>query len=149
MSTARERRNWLIYELYSHRRFEECERLVEEQLRAARGASEYALYVKGLLRRQQGAISESLLLFQAAACLNPRSVTNLKQVGRSLFLLGKHRAALDVLGEAERLAPEDWQLPHARGVAQTAHRRVVSRSRLYVLLPRRCVISFACRRRHY
>ena len=81
---ARERRNWLIHELYTRRDFAGCLKVVEEQLRAARGLSEYALYVKALIRRQQGAIAESLLLFQAATCLNPTSVANLKQVARSL-----------------------------------------------------------------
>lgn len=39
-----------------------------------------ALPPKGLILRQQGRIEDSLTLFQAATCLNPQSVDNLKQV---------------------------------------------------------------------
>jgi Bardet-Biedl syndrome 4 protein len=39
-----------------------------------------------LIRRQTGEIAESLVLFQQASSLNPGSVTNLKQVGRSLYV---------------------------------------------------------------
>ncbi len=53
--------------------------------------------------RAQGRIQESLALFQAATCLNPQNPSNLKQVGRCLFLLGKHKAALDVYDEARKV----------------------------------------------
>ena len=38
--------------------------------------------------RHQGRIDESLTTFQAALCLNPCNVNNLKQVAQSLYLLG-------------------------------------------------------------
>ena len=71
-----------------------------------RGLSEYPIYVKALIKRQRGEIAESLQLFQAATCLNPHNVANLKQVGRSLYLLGRHKAALDVYEEALKLGSE-------------------------------------------
>lgn len=115
-TTARERRNWLIHSLYVRSEHEEALKLIEEQLRACGGLCEYALYVKGLILRQQGALAESLQLFQAALALNPRSPANLKQVARSLFLAGRHRAAIDVYREAEKADPDDWEVPHATGV---------------------------------
>lgn len=42
-------------------------------------------------------------MFQAATCLNPQNPSNLKQVGRCLFLLGKHKDALDVYDEAQKV----------------------------------------------
>jgi len=69
-----------------------------------------------LIKRQTGEIQESLHLFQAATCLNPQSVANLKQVGRSLYLLGKHKAAIDVYDEAQRIASEDWEILHNKGL---------------------------------
>ena len=68
-----------------------------------------------LIRRQQGQIQESLQLFQAATCLNPNNVANLKQVGRSLYLLGKHKAAIDVYNEAWKIGIEDWEIWHNQG----------------------------------
>jgi hypothetical protein len=40
----------------------------------------------GLIKRKQGDIQGSLQLFQAATCLNPQNVANLKQVARSLYV---------------------------------------------------------------
>lgn len=86
-----------------------------------------------------GHIQESLKLFQQATALDPQDITNLKQasqqwlttrvplvqqtpafddsarsvllqVGRSLFLLGKHRAAGEVYDEALRLQEDDAEL---------------------------------------
>lgn len=71
-----------------------------------------------LIKRQRGDIQDSLQLFQAATCLNPNNINNLKQVGRSLYLLGKHRAALDVYREAMRLNEEDWEVWHNQGLCQ-------------------------------
>lgn len=71
-----------------------------------RGLSEYPIYIKALIKRQRGEIPESLQLFQAATCLNPHNTANLKQVGRSLYLLGRHKAALDVYEEALKLGAE-------------------------------------------
>ena len=51
-------------------------------------------------------IQQALELFQAATCLNPSNVRNLKQVGHSLYLLGKHKAALGVYEQARRLSAE-------------------------------------------
>ncbi len=83
-TTLRERRNWQIHLLYVRKEFAECTQLINETLKATGGLSEYPLYINALIKRQQGQIQESLQLFQAATCLNPRSRANLKQVGRSL-----------------------------------------------------------------
>ena len=45
------------------------------------------------------------------------SLTNFGwQVGRSLYLLGRHKAALDIYAEAAKLAPQDPELLHNQGV---------------------------------
>lgn len=46
--------------------------------------------------------------------LNPHNVANLKQVGRSLYLLGKHKAAIDIYEEAKSYSEEDWCAPAIR-----------------------------------
>ena len=84
--------------------------------RLSNGLSEYPIYLKALIKRQAGQIQESLQLFQAATCLNPYNVSNLKQVGRSLYLLGKHKAAIDVYEEAQRIGIEDWEIWHNKGL---------------------------------
>lgn len=44
------------------------------------------------------------------------NVNNMKQVGRSLYLLGKHKTALDVFEEAEQLNAEDREIWHNKGM---------------------------------
>ena len=105
-----------IHLLYVLGKYDACLALIEQQLLAHSGLCEYPIYVKALIRRQQGKIQESLQLFQAATCLNPNNVCNLKQVGRSLYLLGKHKAAIDVYNEAWKVGIEDWEIWHNQGL---------------------------------
>ena len=119
VATIRERRNWLIHVLYTRQEFTECLALIEEQLRECQGLCEYALYVKGLIKRGQGELQESLSLFQAATMISPQRANNLKQVGRSLFLLGRHKAAVDVYNEAAQHFDDDWEILHHTGLCYT------------------------------
>jgi tetratricopeptide (TPR) repeat protein len=115
-STQRVKRNWLIHQLYIRQEFAECLKVIESQLAECKGLAEYPLYVKALIRRQQGCINESLQLFQAATVLNPHNIANLKQVGRSLYLSGKHKQAIDVYEEAQRIGIDDWEVWHNKGL---------------------------------
>jgi len=81
---VREKKNWLISLLYVRQEFKECMEVVEEQLRESNGMCEYAIYVKALIKRQEGQVQESLQLLQAATCISPLNFYNLKQIGRSM-----------------------------------------------------------------
>jgi len=70
----------------------------------------------GLITRQEGDIQGSMELFQKAVRLNPNNAANIKQVARSRFLLGRHKAALDAYAEALTLNPHDWEVVHNQGV---------------------------------
>jgi len=115
-STIRERRNWLIHVYYVRQDFFDCLVLIEDQLTECKGLCEYAIYVKALIKRANGELQDSLTLFQAATVLNPHNVANLKQVGRSLYLLGKHKAAIDIYEEAKGFSEEDWEVSHNMGL---------------------------------
>ena len=112
----REKHNWLIHMQYVRQDFDTCLQTIEAQLKECKGMSEYPIYVKALIKRQHGEIQESLQLFQAATCLNPQNIANLKQVGRSLYLLGRHKQALDVYDEALRIGIDDWEIWHNKGL---------------------------------
>uniref|UniRef100_A0A3B3QM59 BBSome complex member BBS4 n=1 Tax=Paramormyrops kingsleyae TaxID=1676925 RepID=A0A3B3QM59_9TELE len=101
-----ERRNWLIHLHYIRKDYE------REQLQETQGMCEYAIYVQALILRLEGEIQQSLELFQSCAVLNPHNADNLKQVARSLFLLGKHKASIEVYNEAARLNQKDWEISH-------------------------------------
>jgi Bardet-Biedl syndrome 4 protein len=114
---ARERRNYHIHRLYVRQEHKECLAVIEEVLGEFGGLCEYPIYVKALIKRHEGKIAESLTLFQAATALNPHNVANLKQVGRSLYLLGRHRAAIDVYDEAQNaVGADDWEIWHNKGL---------------------------------
>lgn len=38
------------------------------------------------------------------------------QIGRSLYLLGKHKAAIDVYEEASKIGSPDWEIMHNKGL---------------------------------
>eukprot|EP00605_Chrysophyceae_sp_TOSAG23-4_P002598 GSChrysophyteH1.ASY1.ANO1.2869.1 assembled CDS len=78
-STLRERQNYYIHSCFIRNNYRECLKTIEEQLHQCNGQSEYPLYIKGLIMREQGRIEESLMIFQAALCLNPVNINNLKQ----------------------------------------------------------------------
>uniref|UniRef100_A0A8C7ZSA7 BBSome complex member BBS4 n=1 Tax=Oryzias sinensis TaxID=183150 RepID=A0A8C7ZSA7_9TELE len=111
-----ERRNWLIHQHYIRKDYETCKVIIKTQLQETNGMCEYAIYVQALILRLEGRIQESLELLQSCAILNPSSTDNLKQVARSLFLLGKHKAAIEVYHEAARLCDKDWEISHNLGV---------------------------------
>lgn len=95
-----------------------CLQLIEKELMASNGKNEFALYMKGLIKRQTGKIEESIQLFQAAAYLNPADVNVLKQLARSTFLIGQVQQALELYQAAEELSARgqpDWGILHAKG----------------------------------
>ncbi|RNF07534.1 Bardet-Biedl syndrome 4 protein [Trypanosoma conorhini] len=117
----RERRNWLIHQLYVRQEYVDCLSVIEAQLHESEGVCEYALYVKGLLKRRTGELTESLNLFQTAMLINPQNPANQRQVGQALFFLGEHRAAIDMFHEAQRVREvngvgDDWVIQYSIGM---------------------------------
>ncbi|XP_007432887.1 Bardet-Biedl syndrome 4 protein isoform X1 [Python bivittatus] len=111
-----EKRNWLIHLYYVRKDYDACKITIKEQLQETQGMCEYAVYVQALIFRLEGKIHESLELFQTCAILRPRCADNLKQVARSLFLLGKHKAAVEVYSDAAQHNQKDWEIFHNLGV---------------------------------
>ncbi|XP_034237387.1 Bardet-Biedl syndrome 4 protein homolog isoform X1 [Thrips palmi] len=113
---AVEGRNWLLHRHYSRKEFGICKILVQEELERTRGKHEYANYIQGLILRHEGKIQESLECFQICHSLNQRNVDNIKQVARSLFLLGLHNVALEAYLEAQQVSKTpDWDIFHNLG----------------------------------
>uniref|UniRef100_A0A7R9VKW0 Uncharacterized protein n=1 Tax=Chlamydomonas euryale TaxID=1486919 RepID=A0A7R9VKW0_9CHLO len=115
-SQNNDRSNQQIHTLYVRQEFDDCLKLIERVLRETDNLCEYALFTKALIQRQRGLIQESLQLFQQATAINPHNVANLKQVARSLYLLGKHRAAIDAYEEAAKIGAPDWEIMHNKGM---------------------------------
>jgi Bardet-Biedl syndrome 4 protein len=78
---------------------------------------EFATYLKALILRIKGRIPESLDLFKRCHMLNPNNVDYLKQFGRSLYLLGRHKTAIEVFDECAKMDSEDWEVWYYRGLS--------------------------------
>uniref|UniRef100_A0A8D8R193 Bardet-Biedl syndrome 4 protein homolog n=2 Tax=Cacopsylla melanoneura TaxID=428564 RepID=A0A8D8R193_9HEMI len=101
-----ETRNWLFHTKYCRQEFEECKLLIEQELDLTEGNNECANYIYGLIMRKEGKIEISLRYFEKCNELNPTKVENLKQIARSLFLLGKQQLAVETYLKAERFSFE-------------------------------------------
>uniref|UniRef100_A0A7S2QUY1 Uncharacterized protein n=1 Tax=Chlamydomonas chlamydogama TaxID=225041 RepID=A0A7S2QUY1_9CHLO len=112
----KDKKNYMIHQLYVRQEYDECLKLIEQVLQETDNLCEHALYTKALIKRQRGQVQESLQLFQQATSINPHNIANLKQVGRSLYLLGKHKAAIDVYEEAQKIGAPDWEIMHNKGL---------------------------------
>lgn len=70
---------------YVRKDYDTCRALISEQLKEnSFGVNEYANFVKGLMLRSQGRVQESLEAFQQCVLLNSGSISNLKELARSL-----------------------------------------------------------------
>mmetsp|Transcript_33762 Transcript_33762/g.60952 ORF Transcript_33762/g.60952 Transcript_33762/m.60952 type:complete len:408 (-) Transcript_33762:680-1903(-) len=116
LALQKDKYNYLIHHLFVRQEFTECLKQIETVLKETNGLCEYAIHVKALIQRQRGQIQDSLDLFQQATALNPHNVSNLKQVGRSLYLLGKHKAAIQIYDEASKIGSPDWEILHNKGL---------------------------------
>ncbi|CAG0884735.1 unnamed protein product [Darwinula stevensoni] len=111
-----DRLNWLIHLHFVRREYDKCRALIEEQFSDSKGTCEYANYAMALILREEGKIQESFELFQSCAVLNPSSIKNLKQAARSLFLLGRHKAAIEIYSEAQKYSEGDAEILYNMGL---------------------------------
>ncbi|CBZ26079.1 conserved hypothetical protein [Leishmania mexicana MHOM/GT/2001/U1103] len=127
LQAIRERRNWLIHLLYVRQEYSNCLQVIEAQLRETEGTCVYALYVKGLLKRLEGSLSESLELVQTAVIISPENAVTRTQLGRALHLLGRHEEAIQAFQEAASIRVvkglgADWEIEYYIGLCHL-HRR--------------------------
>ncbi|CAL8072814.1 unnamed protein product [Orchesella dallaii] len=96
-------RNWLIHLHYVRREFNTCKQIIFEELLRLNGQSEYANYILALIYRSEGKMQESLDKLQVCHELEPTNANTVRQIARSLFLLGRHKLAIDAYQKAQML----------------------------------------------
>jgi len=112
-----ERKNWLIHLHYVRREYARCKELIKQELEQSKGKSEYALLIKATILRTEGDVEQSLKIFQQCHKLNPKNVNTMKQIGKSLILVGKHKSALDCYKAAiEMSGGKDWEICNSQAV---------------------------------
>jgi Bardet-Biedl syndrome 4 protein len=52
---------------------------------------------------------------ESGPCTHADQSVNWSQVGRSLYLLGKHKAAIEVYDEASKIGSPDWEIMSVLG----------------------------------
>jgi Bardet-Biedl syndrome 4 protein len=114
----REKSNWLVHMLFIKQEYNQCLKFVDELLEDKSGdKSEYAIYLKALILRIKGSIHDSLELFKKCHLLNPNNIEYLKQFGRSLYLLGRHKQAIELFNECLELDAKDWETYFYKGLS--------------------------------
>ena len=109
--------NQIIHNYFVQQNFPQCLAIIDEQLSIFKDGSEYPLYVKGLILRQQGRIQESLGVFQQVVLLNPGNIDNIKQVAKTFMLLGRFQEAINNFDDAlKKASSPDWECLHNKGM---------------------------------
>ena len=114
--------------------FQRCLKLIDDALAETGGQHEYALHAKGLIKREEGDIRESLKLFQSAINLNPGNLSNMKELGRSLHLLDKHKAAIKIFEEVSAMAADDDWVRECTGKKGSSPKIVLKALSLSIIL---------------
>jgi Bardet-Biedl syndrome 4 protein len=113
----KEKDNWLLHQMFIRHEYDSCLKKIDEILGDPNDKSEYALFIKAMILRIKGNIHESLELFKKCHLLAPNNSDYLKQFGRSLYLLGRHKAAIDVYDECLKLNVNDWEVFYYKGLS--------------------------------
>ena len=114
---AQDKMNWIVNVLFLRQDFDDCLKIVDMMLEETNGKHEFANYLKALILRIKGKIHESLELFKKCHMLNPNNADYLKQFGRSLYLLGRHKTAIEVFDECINMGGNDWEVFFYRGLS--------------------------------
>lgn len=105
----------MLHRHYARHEYSACKVLIEQELIKSDG-HEYANYLKGLILRKEGKIQDSLDCFQTAYHVNSANVDNIKQIAKSLLIMGSHKRAVEAYVEAEKIsALPDWEIYYGLG----------------------------------
>lgn len=114
-ATTSSNMNWLIYTLYARQEYQFCKQIIEQQL-LVNSDTEYLYFIKGLIARWENNQYESLRCLQKSIELNPTNYENYKEIGKTLFNVGRWKQSLEVFFKAELLLSRpDPQVYHYIG----------------------------------
>ncbi|KAH8316505.1 hypothetical protein KR067_009309 [Drosophila pandora] len=107
--------DWLLHIYFTRREFTRCRRLIERELNRHLNP-EYLYFVQGLIDREEGNNIDALRHLQKSVELNPRNIETYKEIGKTLYLMGRFGQALGVFREAEqRSSIKDHEIYHYLG----------------------------------
>lgn len=103
--------NWLLHIMYARGDHNQ----IQQFIRLQPHKNSYMTYVQALVHRQEGRLTEALENFNTCCQDNP-CLNNVKQMGKSLTLLGRYRSAIDAYKEALAHTNNDWEILHNLGL---------------------------------
>nr|XP_036213842.1 Bardet-Biedl syndrome 4 protein homolog isoform X2 [Bactrocera oleae] len=122
--------DWLLHLYYARRDFMRCRIIIERELHRSLNP-EYMYFVKGLIDREEGNNIEALRNLQKALDLNCKNIETYKEIGKTLFIMGRFNQALDIFREAEELSPrQDHEICHFIG--ELLHRSAAAANQLTI-----------------
>ncbi|XP_020818248.1 Bardet-Biedl syndrome 4 protein homolog isoform X2 [Drosophila serrata] len=122
--------DWLLHIYFTRREFTRCRRLIERELNRHLNP-EYLYFVQGLIDREEGNNIEALRHLQKSVELNPRNIETYKEIGRTLYIMGRFSQALGVFREAEQRSNRpDHEIYHYLG--ELLYRAATTQSQMEV-----------------
>ena len=109
--SALDKYNWLLHVMYGRGEYDRIQQFIRIQPQK----NAYMNYVQALAHRQEGRVGEALEQFQKCVIESP-TLVNIKQVAKSLALLGRYRVAIDAYKEALTRTTNDWEIFHNIGL---------------------------------
>ena len=109
--------------------FEECLTLINKNSRENDFESQFCLFIKALIKRYNGEISDSLDLLRKCYNFNEFNIEYLKEIGKNLELLGRFRMAIEIYDEILERNEDDW-VPNIINFQDTLHNKGVSQMNL-------------------
>ncbi|XP_075169371.1 Bardet-Biedl syndrome 4 [Haematobia irritans] len=107
--------DWLLHIYFARRDFPRCKRLIERELYRHLNP-EYLYFVKGLIEREEGNNIEALRNLQKAMDLNSKNIEIYKEIGKTLFIMGRYNQSLAIFRDAEDLSTRlDHEIFHFIG----------------------------------
>ncbi|XP_074114092.1 Bardet-Biedl syndrome 4 isoform X2 [Cotesia typhae] len=103
--------NWALHRHYVRHQYQMSEAIIQTEMIRSDGRNEYASYLKGMLLKKEGKVQESLHYFQKSYHVNSIKLATVRQIAKSLFLLGNHTQAIIVYSEAfQNSNPSEWRI---------------------------------------
>ncbi|KNC21821.1 putative Bardet-Biedl syndrome 4 protein [Lucilia cuprina] len=107
--------DWLLHIYFARKDFERCKKLIDRELYRHLNP-EYLYFVKGLIDREEGNNIEALRNLQKSLKLNSQNIEIYKEIGKTLFMMGRYNQSLSIFREAEELSTRlDHEIFHFIG----------------------------------
>ena len=103
-------RNFMIYWYYAKGDLEKSQMHLDQWKAFTCENYEFGHWIQALIHRQNGRLSDSLKYFKLCHVLDSENPDFLKQIAKTLKLLGRFKIAFKVANDALQKAPNDWEL---------------------------------------